>query len=92
MADVSEDGRIKNNQAKIYKDVKKGFRHFAMEIFCSLRLRHAWRTARCFSRKLIEWYWFGSEFHVLRPRMKSDTEYIYHLTMADQFRASAKGL
>jgi type I restriction enzyme S subunit len=92
MADVSEDGHIINSQTKQYKDVRKGYTSFRDGDVLFAKITPCMENGKgALAATLVNGLGFGStEFHVLRPKLPEDADFIYHLTMIDQFRAAAR--
>ena len=92
MADVSEEGGISNQSEKQVREVKKGFTYFADDDVLFAKITPCMENGKgALVRGLTNGMGFGStEFFVVRPKEKSDAQFIYYLTMAHPFRQQAK--
>ncbi|MBM4431721.1 MAG: restriction endonuclease subunit S [Chloroflexi bacterium] len=92
MADVSEDGAIVNRQTRSYEEVRNGYTAFRERDILFAKITPCMENGKgALATGLVNGVGFGStEFHVLRPRLPDDADFIYHLTMTRQFRVAAR--
>jgi restriction endonuclease S subunit len=92
MADVSEVGRIIHSEARKYIEVKNGFTVFRDGDILFAKITPCMENGKgALASDLCNGIGFGStEFHVLRPKLRDDAEFIFHLTMLPVFRRAAK--
>lgn len=93
MSSVSENGQINCSDIKLYKDVKKGFTYFAENDVLFAKITPCMENGKgAIAEGLSGGIGAGStEFHVLRPiKGKSNSFWLYTITMFEQFRQTAK--
>jgi len=92
MADVSEAGKVVKSETRKYKDVKKGFTTFRDRDVLFAKITPCMENGKgALVTGLVNGIGFGStEFHVLRPKLSEDEDFVFHLTKTPQFRCEAK--
>ena len=93
MADVSEKGKIKTSNIKLYKEVKNGFTYFKENDVLFAKITPCMENGKGgITKNLYNKIGFGStEFHVLRPIENiSNSYWLYYLTMLPFFRKNAE--
>jgi type I restriction enzyme S subunit len=92
MADVSETGNVFHSENRQYKDVKKGFTTFRDGDVLFAKITPCMENGKgALVSGLINGIGFGStEFHVLRPKISEDNDFVFHLTKNPHFRREAK--
>lgn len=91
MPAVSENGEIDATEIKPYDEVKKGFTYFAENDVLFAKITPCMENGKgCVAKGLCNKIGFGStEFHVLRPTLKTNPYWIYTVTAFKQFRKDA---
>jgi type I restriction enzyme S subunit len=92
MADVSDEGGIDNQEVKTYSQVKSGYTYFAENDILFAKITPCMENGKgAIAKRLMNITGFGStEFHVLRPLIDVDREFIYQMTMSKFFRLRAE--
>lgn len=93
MADVSEKGKIKTSNIKLYKEVKNGFTYFKENDVLFAKITPCMENGKGgIAKNLYSKIGFGStEFHVLRPIENiSNSHWLYYLTVLPFFRKNAE--
>lgn len=92
MADVSEEGAIINHQKRRLKEVRKGFTYFGEGDTLFAKITPCMENGKgTIALNLFNGIGFGStEFHVLRPKIKSDQMFCFFITKMDLFRREAE--
>lgn len=88
MEDVSNNAVVRNIRTVAYGQVAKGFTSFQNEDVLVAKITPCFENGKGgFVRGLKNGVGFGStEFHVLRAKNNSSSEFLYQLTNADNFR------
>jgi len=92
MSAVSETGVILKQEIKKLKDVKKGFTYFKNGDILVAKITPCFENGKkAIAKDLKNNIGFGStEFHVLRPKEKVISEWIYYAISLEDFRNKAK--
>jgi type I restriction enzyme S subunit len=92
MEDISEDGGILATHKKKYIEVKSGYKRFETDDILFAKITPCMENGKgAIVEKLLKNGGFGStEFHVIRPKNKADTEYIFYLLQMPFFRKKAE--
>ncbi|WP_421590062.1 restriction endonuclease subunit S [Shinella sp. M27] len=88
MSAVSEDGYVAYEEARIYREVKKGYTYFERGDVLVAKITPCFENGKAASTETIQnKLGFGStEFHVLRPSLALDPKYAFHLLWSERFR------
>jgi len=91
MADVSNDGYIKNIQERLYKDVKNGFTKFQSGDYLFAKITPCMENGKGgLYRNDKLYYCFGStEFHIIRSSERILPVFISYLVNIEKFRKTA---
>ena len=94
MADISEEGYIINKEDRKYSEVEKGFTPFKDGDILFAKITPCMENGKgAIASDLINGLGFGStELHVIRPKDKYDTYYLYYLTRMFHLRKKAEQL
>lgn len=91
MADVSNESIVTNIQEKTYKDVKKGFTNFRPKDVLFAKITPCMENGKGGICPDEYKYYFGStEFHILRPKHETTSEYVYYIVTQQSFRKLAE--
>jgi type I restriction enzyme S subunit len=94
MADVSEEGFILSKQDRLYSSIKNGFTPFEENDILFAKITPCMENGKgAIALGLTNQIGFGStEFHVLRPKIESDKNYLFYLTKMSSLRKKAEQL
>ena len=94
MADISEEGHIINKEDRKYSEVEKGFTPFKDGDILFAKITPCMENGKgAIASDLTNGLGFGStELHVIRPKDKDDTYYLYYLTRMFHLRKKAEQL
>ena len=94
MADISEEGYIINKEDRKYSEVEKGFTPFKNGDILFAKITPCMENGKgAIASNLTNSLGFGStEFHVIRPKDKYDTNYLFYLTRMFHLRKKAEQL
>ena len=94
MADISEEGHIINKEDRKYSEVEKGFTPFKDGDILFAKITPCMENGKgAIVSELTNGLGFGStELHVIRPKDKDDTYYLYYLTQMFHLRKKAEQL
>jgi len=94
MADISKEGYIINKEDRKYSEVEKGFTPFKDGDILFAKITPCMENGKgAIASDLINGLGFGStELHVIRPKDKDDTYYLYYLTRMFHLRKKAEQL
>ena len=92
MTDIAELGGIMNQEERQVSEVRKGFTYFAEGDVLFAKITPCMENGKgAIAKGLKNKNGFGStEFFVLRPKDKNDTDFAYHVSMSPLFRIMAK--
>lgn len=92
MADVSENGNLYLKEKKKLKEVWSGFTYFKNNDILFAKITPCMENGKgTIAKRLVNNIGFGStEFHVLRPKLKVTSDYIFHVLSLDNFRKIAE--
>jgi type I restriction enzyme S subunit len=94
MADVSEEGFILNKQDRLYSDIENGLTPFEENDILFAKITPCMENGKgAIAFGLTNQIGFGStEFHVLRPKIAGDRNYLFYLTKMSILRRKAEQL
>lgn len=94
MADLSEEGQILKKDDRLYSDVKNGLTPFEEGDILFAKITPCMENGKgAIALGLTNKIGFGStEFHVLRPKEREDTNYLFYLSMMQDLRKKAEKL
>ncbi|MFA6376684.1 MAG: restriction endonuclease subunit S [Candidatus Paceibacterota bacterium] len=91
MADVSNDGYIKNIQERLYKDVKNGFTKFQDGDYLFAKITPCMENGKggLYRSERLKYAFGSTEFHIVRPAKEILSEFIGYLVNIGKFRKTA---
>lgn len=92
MSNVGEDGDFNNIETRKYSEVKSGFTYFSEGDVLFAKITPCMENGKgTIAKDLKNGVGFGStEFHVLRPNEKLNSQFLFHLTKLTNFRIFAE--
>lgn len=92
MADIAEFGGIMNQEIRRFSEVRIGYTYFGEGDILFAKITPCMENGKgAIAQGLKNKHGFGStEFSVLRPKDRDDTDFIYHVSMSPLFRMMAK--
>lgn len=93
MEDVSEDGKLINQNVMKFSELKNGLTYFERKDVLVAKITPCFENSKgaCLDNLKTEKGYGSTEFHVLRSNSKSIPRYIYYITQLKRFRKQLEG-
>lgn len=93
MEDVSEDGKLINQNVMKFSELKNGLTYFERKDVLVAKITPRFENSKgaCLDNLKTEKGYGSTEFHVLRSNSKSIPRYIYYITQLKRFRKQLEG-